>query len=137
MLCKSIDWFLFDRSFYSKGIFEQTLITFFFLSNKITVSFKTTLNIRNNVYVQLLYTIFLVKNQCYVQFLSNTEEFTCFHNRQQWPRFDGYNLSIFFVVVGECVRQYFGRCEPGLSSLLLCSTLINYQKFGWQDNMWP
>ena len=114
LLCKSIDWFLFDRSFYSKDIFDQTSIAFFFSGNTIRVSCKRTLNTRNNV--QLLYTVFLIKNQCYVQLLSNTKEL--FAYCQQWPRFGGYNLSVFFAVVGEDGWQYFGRCQPGSSSLL-------------------
>ena len=80
---------------------------FFILVNKITVTNKTTLNNRKNVYVQILYTIFLTKNQCYLQLFSNIEEFVCWHNRQQWPTFDGYNPSIFYTVFGEDLRQYF------------------------------
>ena len=41
------------------------------------------------------------------------------HNHQQWPIFEGFNLNIFFAVVGEGFRQYFGRCQPGALLFLL------------------
>ena len=65
-----------------------------------------------------IYAIFLITNKFYVQLLSNTKEFVCLHNRQKWAGFIDYNLSILFALVGEDVRQSFGRSQHGSRSLI-------------------
>ena len=78
------------------------------------------------MYVQLLHTIFLIKNQLYIKLLSNTEEFAFLHNRQQWPRFDGYNLSIFFAIVGEVSPGIYWMM-PIQVKVFFCNILMIFQ----------
>ena len=121
---------------FTERCFRADLMVIFFIGNKITVTYNTTLNINmwKNVYVQLLYTVFLIKSQCYVQLLSNTKESTCLYNLEQWPGFDGYNLLC--CGWGRCPAIFWTM--PIRNKLFsFCGTLMNFQKFGWQDSMWP
>ena len=97
---------MFDRSF-TERYFQADFNNFFFLGNKITVTYKATLNNRKNVMSNSYILYSRLKKQFYLQLFSNIEEFVWLHNRQQWPRFDGYNPSIFFALFGEDSWQYF------------------------------